>query len=129
MRELFRAVRDLSAAEWRRAAALSVLVTVASLIFPVSAAAQVLNINLGSGAGLTERVVQLIGLMTVLSLAPSIVIMTTFPTPRAAPTRARPGITGARADRRTPQEVPPSHRSHASPASSPIPAERESLSP
>jgi flagellar biosynthetic protein FliP len=35
------------------------------------------NINLGTGGGLTERVVQLIGLMTVLSLAPSIVIMTT----------------------------------------------------
>ena len=36
-----------------------------------------LNIDLGSGAGLTQRVVQLVGLMTVLSLAPSIVIMTT----------------------------------------------------
>src|SRR6185312_1097841 len=35
------------------------------------------NINLGTGAGLTDRVVQLVGLMTVLSLAPSIVIMTT----------------------------------------------------
>ncbi|MDP3659564.1 flagellar type III secretion system pore protein FliP [Phenylobacterium sp.] len=43
----------------------------------MAAAAQALNINLGTGAGLTERVVQLIGLMTVLSLAPSIVIMTT----------------------------------------------------
>jgi flagellar biosynthetic protein FliP len=36
-----------------------------------------LNIDLGTGAGLTERVVQLVGLLTVLSLAPSIVIMTT----------------------------------------------------
>ena len=36
-----------------------------------------MNINLGTGAGLTERVVQLMGLLTVLSLAPSIVIMTT----------------------------------------------------
>jgi flagellar biosynthetic protein FliP len=35
------------------------------------------NINLGTGAGLTDRVVQLVGLLTVLSLAPSIVIMTT----------------------------------------------------
>lgn len=60
-----------------RAAALSVLITVASLIWPAAAAAQAVNINLGSGAGLTERVVQLVGLMTVLSLAPSIVIMTT----------------------------------------------------
>ena len=47
------------------------------LIVPSLASAQALNINLGSGAGLTERVVQLIGLLTVLSLAPSIVIMTT----------------------------------------------------
>ncbi|WP_425430372.1 flagellar type III secretion system pore protein FliP [Caulobacter mirabilis] len=50
---------------------------VASLIVPAAALAQAVNINLGDGAGLTERVVQLIGLLTVLSLAPSIVIMTT----------------------------------------------------
>jgi flagellar biosynthetic protein FliP len=77
MRELFRAVRALPAEEWRRAAALSALATLASLVFPATAAAQAVNINLGTGAGLTDRVVQLIGLMTVLSLAPSIVIMTT----------------------------------------------------
>jgi flagellar biosynthesis protein FliP len=77
MRELFKAIRQLPAAEWRRAFGLAVLTTVACLIFPAVAAAQALNINLGTGAGLTERVVQLIGLMTVLSLAPSIVIMTT----------------------------------------------------
>jgi flagellar biosynthetic protein FliP len=77
MRELLKAIRDLPAAEWRRAFGLAVLTTVACLIFPAVAAAQALNINLGTGAGLTERVVQLIGLMTVLSLAPSIVIMTT----------------------------------------------------
>jgi flagellar biosynthetic protein FliP len=77
MRELFKAIRALPAAEWRRAFGLAVLTTVACLIFPAVAAAQALNINLGTGAGLTERVVQLIGLMTVLSLAPSIVIMTT----------------------------------------------------
>jgi flagellar biosynthetic protein FliP len=77
MRELLKAIRALPAAEWRRAAALAALTTIASLIFPVAAAAQALNVNLGTGAGLTERVVQLIGLMTVLSLAPSIVIMTT----------------------------------------------------
>jgi flagellar biosynthetic protein FliP len=48
-----------------------------TLVFPAIAAAQAVNINLGTGAGLTDRVVQLIGLLTVLSLAPSIVIMTT----------------------------------------------------
>ena len=41
------------------------------------AADPTLNINLGSGDGLTSRVLQLTALITVLSLAPSIVIMTT----------------------------------------------------
>src|SRR5215471_14344257 len=77
MRELFRAVRALPAEDWRRAAGLAALTTLGFLVFPAVAAAQAVNINLGTGAGLTERVVQLIGLMTVLSLAPSIVIMTT----------------------------------------------------
>jgi flagellar biosynthetic protein FliP len=77
MRELFTAVRALPAAEWRRAAGLAALTTFATLVFPAIAAAQSVNINLGTGAGLTDRVVQLVGLLTVLSLAPSIVIMTT----------------------------------------------------
>ena len=77
MRDLLRAVRSLPAEDWRRAAALALLTTLASLIFPAMAIAQALNVNLGTGAGLSERVVQLIALMTVLSLAPSIVIMTT----------------------------------------------------
>jgi flagellar biosynthesis protein FliP len=42
-----------------------------------TALAQSVNLDLGSGAGLTERVVQTIALLTILSLAPSIVIMTT----------------------------------------------------
>jgi len=61
----------------QRIGLIALLTTLASVAAPAIAAAQALNINLGSGAGLTERVVQLIGLMTVLSLAPSIVIMTT----------------------------------------------------
>lgn len=77
MFELLKAIRALPAAEWRRAAMLALVTTLASLAFPAAAIAQAVNINLGTGAGLTERVVQLIGLMTVLSLAPSIVIMTT----------------------------------------------------
>jgi flagellar biosynthetic protein FliP len=64
-------------AEARRAALLSLLTTLA-VVLPTSIAfAQAINIDVGSGAGLTDRVVQLIGLVTVLSLAPSIVIMTT----------------------------------------------------
>jgi flagellar biosynthetic protein FliP len=68
---------DLTAAEARRAATLALLTTLGALIFPAMAAAQAVNINLGTGAGLTDRVVQLVALLTVLSLAPSIVIMTT----------------------------------------------------
>jgi len=40
-------------------------------------AAQDISINFGQGAGLTERVVQLIALLTVLSVAPSILVMVT----------------------------------------------------
>jgi flagellar biosynthesis protein FliP len=65
------------AEDLRRALKLSLAVTLGCLVFPAIAAAQAINIDLGTGAGLTERVVQLVGLMTVLSLAPSIVIMTT----------------------------------------------------
>ena len=70
--------------ELKKAALLSLLTTLVCLAWPLGALAQeaaqtgsALNIDLGTGAGLTERVVQLVGLMTVLSLAPSIVIMTT----------------------------------------------------
>src|SRR5260370_20477262 len=41
------------------------------------AAAQDISINFGQGNGLTERVIQLIALMTVLSLAPSLLVMVT----------------------------------------------------
>ncbi len=53
------------------------LATLATMAFPALAAAQALNLDLGTGGGLTDRVVQLVGLLTVLSLAPSIVMMTT----------------------------------------------------
>jgi flagellar biosynthetic protein FliP len=42
-----------------------------------SALAQDISVNFGQGGGLTERVVQLIALLTVMSLAPSILIMMT----------------------------------------------------
>ncbi|CAN7255253.1 flagellar type III secretion system pore protein FliP [Phenylobacterium sp. LjRoot164] len=77
MRKVFAALFHLRAEDWRRAAGISVLATLAAMVFPAVAAAQAINIDLGSGAGLSERVVQMVGLLTVLSLAPSIVIMTT----------------------------------------------------
>ena len=64
-------------ADLRQAARLALMAGAIGLIFPAAALAQAVNIDLGTGAGLTQRVVQLIGLLTVLSLAPSIVIMTT----------------------------------------------------
>ncbi|HEY4031925.1 MAG TPA: flagellar type III secretion system pore protein FliP [Caulobacteraceae bacterium] len=90
MKRLIAAVRawcsHLEPEDLKQAAVLSVIITLASLVFPVGALAQAagaaagnsaININLGTGAGLTDRIVQLVGLLTVLSLAPSIVIMTT----------------------------------------------------
>ncbi|HWV51557.1 flagellar type III secretion system pore protein FliP [Pseudorhodoplanes sp.] len=53
----------------------AVLAVSSSLSGP--AVAQDISINFGQGAGLTERVIQLIALITVLSLAPSILVMMT----------------------------------------------------
>ncbi len=52
---------------------------VATILGALPAAAQDISINLGQGGGggLTERVVQLIAFVTVLSLAPSILVMMT----------------------------------------------------
>jgi flagellar biosynthetic protein FliP len=47
------------------------------VVLPQAALAQDISINFGQGAGLTERVIQLVALITVLSLAPSILVMMT----------------------------------------------------
>jgi flagellar biosynthesis protein FliP len=53
-------------------------ILLATLLAGVSgASAQDISINFGQGGGLTERVLQLIALLTVLSLAPSILVMVT----------------------------------------------------
>jgi flagellar biosynthetic protein FliP len=52
-------------------------VIVVMIAATVPAGAQDVSINFGQGSGLTERVVQLIALLTVLSLAPSILVMMT----------------------------------------------------
>ena len=49
----------------------------AVLAFASPAAAQDISVTFGQGGGLTERVLQLIALLTVLSLAPSILVMVT----------------------------------------------------
>ena len=56
----------------------TVAVAVAVILGLVTpAGAQDISINFGQGGGLTERVIQLIALLTVLSLAPSILVMVT----------------------------------------------------
>ncbi|USQ97192.1 flagellar type III secretion system pore protein FliP [Caulobacter sp. RL271] len=78
IRDLIKSVTGAKPEDLRRAAIISVLAAIACAVMPAAAMAQsAVNINLGTGAGLTDRVVQLVALMTVLSLAPSIVIMTT----------------------------------------------------
>ena len=77
MRKVFKALFQDHAEDWRRAARLSAAAALVSLIFPAGALAQAINVDLGTGAGLSERVVQLVGLLTVLSLAPSILVMMT----------------------------------------------------
>ena len=78
IRDLIKHVTGAKPEDLRRAAIISVLAAIACAVMPAAALAQsAVNINLGTGAGLTDRVVQLVALMTVLSLAPSIVIMTT----------------------------------------------------
>ena len=47
------------------------------VVLTEAALSQDISINFGQGAGLTERVIQLVALITVLSLAPSILVMMT----------------------------------------------------
>lgn len=54
---------------------LIVLLTVAGM--PGDATAQALNLDFGDGGSTTSRVLQLVALLTVLSLAPSIIVMVT----------------------------------------------------
>ena len=57
-----------------RLASLALLLAAASAM---PAWGQDISINLGQGTGVNERVIQLLGLLTVLSIAPSILIMIT----------------------------------------------------
>jgi len=62
----------------RRVRLVTVAVGVAGILLATApAAAQDISVNFGQGNGLTERVIQMIALLTVLSLAPSILVMMT----------------------------------------------------
>jgi flagellar biosynthesis protein FliP len=64
-----------------RGKGLGVALFLAALCLPslafAQSAAPAINIDLGTGGGLTERMLQLVALITVLSIAPSMLIMTT----------------------------------------------------
>jgi flagellar biosynthetic protein FliP len=78
MRGLLKLITGADPKDLRQAAIISVLAGLITVLGPAVATAQsAINVDLGTGAGLSERVVQMVGLLTVLSLAPSIVIMTT----------------------------------------------------
>ncbi len=54
------------------------VVTIGLLVLAAApAGAQDISVNFGQGTGLTERVIQMVALVTVLSLAPSILVMVT----------------------------------------------------
>ena len=52
-------------------------ITAFSILLPALAQAQDISVNFGDNTTLTERAVQLIGLITILAVAPSILIMVT----------------------------------------------------
>ena len=56
---------------------LPALIAVLTILIPTAAFAQDVSINFGDNTTLTERAVQLVGLITILALAPSILIMVT----------------------------------------------------
>ncbi len=60
---------------WRFAPAAAIALTVVA--GSTAAVAQDISVTFGQGGGLTERVLQLVALLTVLSLAPSILVMVT----------------------------------------------------
>jgi flagellar biosynthetic protein FliP len=54
-----------------------VLAPLALVLSADPAAAQQVTLDLGQGSGMTERLVQIVALITILSVAPSILIMVT----------------------------------------------------
>jgi flagellar biosynthetic protein FliP len=65
-----------SSSPWlRRSLALAALI--AAIVLPSLALGQDISVDFGDDATLTERAVQLVGLITILALAPSILVMVT----------------------------------------------------
>jgi len=53
------------------------LLAALGVLVPLEASAQALNLDLGDGGSSTSRIIQILALLTVLSLAPSILVMVT----------------------------------------------------
>jgi len=62
---------------WRRTLARTLALAGGLALISLPAAAQVINVDLGEGGSLSGRIVQLLVLMTVLALAPSILVVVT----------------------------------------------------
>ena len=68
----------LTAARWRRPVCRALCIgALFAIALAAPARAQTLSLDLGQGGGVAERALQLIAVITVLSLAPSILIMVT----------------------------------------------------
>ncbi len=61
----------------KRSPAVAILILALSLASMGGASAQDISVNFGTGTGVTERVIQLVALITILSLAPAILVMVT----------------------------------------------------
>jgi flagellar biosynthetic protein FliP len=68
--------RRSGAGRWR-ARVIALAAAAAGIAAATAAAAQSLTLDLGPGGGVTERALQLVALVTVLSLAPSVLVMVT----------------------------------------------------
>ncbi len=67
----------VSTGPWLEILGLLLIIAAVVTFWPTTALGQDISINFGDDASLTERAVQLIGLITLLSLAPSILVMVT----------------------------------------------------
>ncbi|NLH82677.1 MAG: flagellar type III secretion system pore protein FliP [Phyllobacteriaceae bacterium] len=65
------------ASPWRGARVAAAIAGLAAILAVAPAAAQDVSINFGPSTGVSERALQLVALITLLSLAPSIVVMVT----------------------------------------------------
>lgn len=69
--------RGPSSGSARFFAARLIIASATTIMLVSGARAQTLSLDLGAGGGVTERALQLVALVTILSLAPSVLVMVT----------------------------------------------------